>query len=76
MRDQSGQTESSELLTAPQQKEDDGRKKAEQRRPSEIKGARIKGLSAFFFSPPFDRAERWGTEGGFSEHSMAATTAC
>lgn len=62
-RDQSGQTESSELLTAPQQKEDDGRKKAEQRRPSEIKGARIKGLSAFFF-PPVWQGREVGNRGG------------
>lgn len=39
-----------------------GRKEVQQRRPSEIKGARIKGLSPFF-SFPFDRAERCWTEG-------------
>lgn len=68
-RDQSGQTESSELLTAPQQKEDDGRKKAEQRRPSEIKGARIKGLSAFFFSPRLT-GQRGGEQRGASVNTQ------
>lgn len=61
------QTESSEPLTAPQQREDDGRKKGggaeapkwDQRRTHQ-------GLVSFFFFP-FDRAERFWTEGAWVE---------
>lgn len=72
MRDQNGQTESSELLTAPRQRDDDGRKKGGgAEAPQRDQRCTHQGLVS-----PFLWQGQSGGEGGggFNENSMAMTT--